>query len=289
MTAVATPPAAVRHRAPLKALHRRVGTSGMVAAGFLTFIALLALLAPVVAPHDPEVQSLQIPFAGPSAQHLLGTDQIGRDLLSRLIWGARSSLLGPLVVVAIAVAVGVPLAVTSAWQGGKVDVLIGRLLDLMFAFPGVLLAILVVALFGPGLTACAIALGIAYIPWLARVARSAALRERTKPYIAAVEVQGLSGVAICARHLVPNIAHVIVAQATVSFGYALVDLAALSFLGLGVQPPQSDWGVMVNSEDAILRGHPQQALYAGLLIVLCVTSITFLGNRLTDEPLEGRA
>jgi len=286
MTAIA-PPAAAR-RAPLKALHARVGTSGMVAAGFLAFIVLVALLAPVVAPHDPEAQSLSIPFAGPSSDHLLGTDQIGRDLLSRLIWGARSSLLGPLVVVTIAVVVGVPLAITSAWRGGRVDALIGRLLDVMFAFPGVLLAILVVALFGPGLSACAVALGIAYIPWLARVARSAALRERAKPYIAAVEVQGVSGPAICARHLVPNIAHVIVAQATVSFGYALVDLAALSFLGLGVQPPQADWGVMVNSEDSILRGQPDQALYAGLLIVLCVTAITFLGNRITDEPLEGR-
>ena len=268
-------------------LHDRVGTAGMVAAGFLLTVSLLAVLAPVVAPYSPNVADLLHPSAGPSGSHLLGTDELGRDLFSRLVWGARSGLLGPLIVISIATVVAIPLAALAGWLGGAVDLAIGRLLDLLFAFPGLLLAILVVSLYGPGLLPCAVSLSLAYMPWIARVARSGIVRERNKAYIAAADVQGLSGFAICARHLIPNISSIIWSQATISFGYALIDLAALSFLGLNVQPPTADWGVMVNNEAALLQGHPLQVFYPCLLIVLCVTAVTYLGNRLADDE-DGR-
>ena len=153
--------------------------------------------------------------------------------------------------------------------------MLGRTLDLLFAFPGLLLAIMVVALYGPGLLQCAIALGIAYTPWSARVTRSAALRERVRPYIGAAQVQGLSSWTICRRHLIPNIAPIIIAQATISFGYALVDLAALSFLGFNIQAPTADWGVMINSQDSIIEGHYAVAIYPAVAIrrVLAVSHI----------------
>jgi peptide/nickel transport system permease protein len=121
------------------------------------------------------------------------------------------------------------------------------------------------------------------MPWIARIARSGIVRERSKPYIAALEVQGVSGFAICTRHLIPNISSIIWSQVTISFGYALIDLTALSFLGLNIQPPTADWGVMVNNEDALLNGHPAEVLYPCLLIVISVTAITYLGNRLATE------
>ena len=268
-------------------LHDRVGTGGMFAAGFLLTVSLLAVLAPVVAPYGPNTADLLHPSAGPSGSHLLGTDELGRDLVSRLIWGARSGLLGPGIVISIATVVAIPLAALAGWLGGAVDLVVGRLLDLLFAFPGLLLAILVVSLYGTGLLPCAIALSLSYMPWIARVARSGIVRERNKAYIAAADVQGLSGFAICTRHLIPNISSIIWSQATIAFGYALIDLAALSFLGLNVQPPTADWGVMVNNEAALLQGHPLQVFYPCLLIVLSVTAVTYLGNRLADAD-DGR-
>lgn len=267
-------------------LHRareRVGVGGLVAAAFLIIVAVAAIAAPVVAPYGPNTEDLLNVSAGPSMAHLLGTDNLGRDTLSRLIWGARSSLVGPLIVIGIATLIAVPVAAAAGYLGGKVDLVISRCLDLLFAFPGILLAILVVALYGPGLVQCAVALSISYMPWIARIIRSGILRERSRPYIAAIEVQGVSGFEICRKHLIPNVASIIWSQATISFGYALVDLAALSFLGLNIQPPQSDWGVMTNNETALLQGNTGQVLWPCLAIVLSVTAVTYLGNRLAED------
>ncbi len=274
-------------RGRLSRFRDRVGAGGVVAAVVLFILVAAAVLAPVVAPYQPNAEDLLHLYSGPSVAHLMGTDELGRDLLSRLIWGARTSLLGPAIVIGAATVVAVPVAAVAAWRGGVVDLVISRVLDLLFAFPGLLLAILVVALYGPGLAPCAIALAISYMPWIARVARSGIVRERSKPYIAALEVQGVSGFAICVRHLIPNISSIIWSQVTISFGYALIDLTALSFLGLNIQPPTSDWGVMVNNENALLNGHPLEVLYPCLMIVVCVTAITYLGNRLGAEEERG--
>ncbi len=269
-------------------LRARVGFGGLIALAFLIVVALAALLAEVVAPHDPADQDLSAVFAGFSASHPLGTDELGRDLASRLIWGARTSLLGPVIVVTIGVVMGVPLGIVAAWRGGAVDFLLSRFFDIMLAFPGILLAALAVALVEPGLATVSVALGVAYMPLIARITRGAALRERGKPYIAACEVQGVSARAICARHLLPNVAPIVVAQATILFGYAIVDVAGLSFLGFGVQPPNADWGLMVNSQDAVLSGDLQGPLMAGVLIVGCVVAVSQIGNRLGGDLTESR-
>ena len=274
---------------------RRARVSGagplvVLAVGLLALLVLAAAIAPLIAPHDPNAVNILDPLAGSSGTHLLGTDAEGRDLLSRLLYGARSSLLGPALVVVFAVTVGTTITVVSVWTGGWVDEVVTRLLDVMFAIPGLLLAIVATAIFGPGLVVCALALTIAYIPYMARLLRGPALKVRSQPYVAAYELQGFSGIRICTRHILPTLRPFIAAQATVAFGYALLDLAALSFLGLGVQAPTADWGVMVSSgEGDILRGYPEQALLASLLIVLTVVSVNIVGERVGRPPLEASA
>jgi peptide/nickel transport system permease protein len=244
----------------------------------------LAIFGPLLAPQDPDASNLANAFVGPVQGHLLGFDSQGRDLFSRLLTGARTSMAGPFLVVAIAMAAGSTLAVAAAWAGGWIDSVISTAMDILFAFPAILLAILAAAVFGAGLTAPTLALAIAYTPYIARVLRGAALRERAREYVAACEVQGLSAIAICARHLVPNLMPLIVAQATLLFGYAMVDFAAISYIGLGVQPPTADWGVMVASGQAgVLQGYPAESLSAGLCIVVVVVAVNLLGERLAAK------
>ncbi|MGH2938002.1 MAG: ABC transporter permease [Solirubrobacterales bacterium] len=261
---------------------------GRVAAGVaLTVVGIavfLAIFGPLLAPHDPNATNLAYSFVGPIAAHPLGFDEQGRDLLSELLAATRPSLIGPTVVVLIAMLLGVALSVVAAWRGGWTDSVISTGLDILFAFPGILLAVLAAAVFGPSLTAAALALSIAYTPYIARVLRGAALRERAEEYIAAGEVQGQSAWVLCTRHLLPNLAPLIASQATLLFAYAFVDLAAISFLGLGVQPPQSDWGTMVAAgKSGVLQGYPAETLSAGLCIVVLVVAVNFLGERIAGR------
>jgi peptide/nickel transport system permease protein len=271
---------------------RRAARRDVLVAACGVVIALAVLMAAfgaLVAPHDPDASSLANAYVGPMAGHPLGFDSQGRDLLSRLLAGARTAMLGPFLVVVIAVATGSLLAVVAAWRGGWVDSAIGTVLDILFAFPAILLAVLAAAVFGAGIAAPTLALAVAYTPYVARVLRGAALRERAREYIAACEVQGLSGVAVCARHLLPNLLGLIVAQATLLFGYAVVDFAAVSYVGLGVQPPQADWGVMVSSGQAgVLQGYPAESLSAGLCIVVVVVAVNLLGERLAQRDAVAR-
>jgi len=256
----------------------------IVCATFIGIIVIVALFAPWLAPHDPRRLDTSEAYQGPSANHLLGTDSLGRDLLSRLIYGARLSLAGPALVVLIATIVGTGLALLAAWMGGWTDRVISRVFDIIFAFPGIILAVLAVALFGTGLAAPVVALSIAYLPYDARVLRSVALRERSLTYISACYVAGLPTRTIVLRHLLPNLLPFIFVQSTLSFGYALVDLAGISYLGLGVAPPAAEWGLMVsNGQSSILTGHPQESIFAGVLIVLTVVAFNVLGDRLASR------
>jgi len=257
----------------------------VIACGAVIAVAVfLAIFGPLLAPHDPNAANLANAYVGPVAGHALGYDSQGRDLLSRLLTGARTSIAGPFLVVLFSMVAGSVLAVTAAWAGRWVDASISTVLDILFAFPAILLAVLAAAVFGAGLTAPTLALAIAYTPYIARVLRGAALRERAREYVDACEVQGLSAVAICARHLIPNLMPLIVAQATLLFGYAMVDFAAISFIGLGVQPPTADWGVMVASGQAgVLQGYPLESLSAGLCIVVVVVAVNLLGERLAAD------
>ena len=250
----------------------------------LSSLVLLAVLGPLLAPVDPNAVSLSEAYQDPSAEHLLGTDGNGRDLLARLLVGAQTALLGPFLVVLVSTVLGTALALAAVWFGGWFDQVSVRVMDAVFAFPGLLLAILATALFGAGLTAAIVALAIAYIPYIGRIVRSAALRERNLPYVAALRVQGVRGLLISLRHILPNIAGLIVANATLAFGFALMDLAGLSFIGLGVQPPTADWGATVGTGmSGILQGHPDEALFASALIVITVAAVNVLGDRLTER------
>ena len=276
------PRAAASARALLRAARRdRVAAACSI---LLALVVLVAVFAALIAPHSPTEVNLASAYLGPSLEHPLGTDASGRDILSRVIFGARSSLLGPLGVIALALALGVSIALAAAWFGGWVDTGLSAVIDVLFSFPGLLLAIIAVAVFGVGLTAPMLAIGIAYTPIMARIVRSSALRERELPYIAAATVLGLPARRIVWRHLLPNVWPLIVAQTTVMFGYATIDLAAISFLGLGQQPPSSDWGLMVaEGRPAILAGHSAEALYPGIALVLVVLCVMVLGRRLGDR------
>ena len=268
---------------------RGTGVIGHLAAVVVVVAAAVAIFGGLLAPDDPDEVDLSGAFAGSSARHWLGLDSQGRDIVSRLLVGARASLLGPLLVVALAITIGAALAIVSAWRGGLVDSSISAVLDILFAFPGILLAVLVAAVFGPSLTTAALALGVAYTPYISRVVRGAALKERSQPYIASLMVQGHSSFSICLRHLVPNLAPMIVAQATLVFGYAMVDLAAISFIGLGVQAPGTDWGLMVSGgQGGMLQGYVAEAFSAGLCIVIVVVAFNLLGERLADRTPEKR-
>ncbi|NBE53996.1 ABC transporter permease [Streptomyces boluensis] len=268
---------------------RRLGPLGTGAAVLLAAVLATTLLAPVVAPYDPNRPDLFNALAGASPAHLLGGDALGRDVLSRLMWGARTTLSGPLLIIFLSTTIGTTLAITAAWAGGKVDAVVSRLLDVLFAVPGIVFALVAVAVLGPGVPGVVLGLTIAYTPYVARVVRSAALRERQLPYIAAAWVQGRSAVGICVRHLLPNLRPLIVAQSVSALGFAVIDLAAISFLGLGVQPPTADWGLMVKSGlDSATRGQPLEALGAGLLIALVVAAVNILGDRIGREEGELR-
>jgi peptide/nickel transport system permease protein len=256
----------------------------IVTSTVIVLLVCLAIFAPWLAPHNPDAGNILDTNQGPSAAHWLGTDAFGEDLLSRLIYGARLSLLGPALIILIATTLGTLLAISAAWFGGVFDQVVSRVADIMFAFPGLILAMLAVAMFGPGLVAPVIALSISYTPYLMRVIRAEAVRQRNLPYIAACYVEGLPARTICRRHLLPNVMPLLLVQATLSFGYALVDLAAVSYLGLGVQPPTSEWGLMVSTgQSSILAGHPEESLYAGAMIVITVIAFNLLGDRLASH------
>ena len=264
---------------------RRTTSPGLIAsAAVIVAATFVAVAGPLLTPYNPDLPQLSQYFVGPGPAHLLGFDAQGRDVLSRLLVGARTSMIGPLAVTLICMSLGSVLAVTAAWRGGAYDAVISSGLDIVFAFPGILLAVLAAAVFGAGLLAPVLALSVAYTPYVARVLRGAALRERAQQYVAALEVQGASAIAICLRHLIPNMLHLIVAQATTLFGYAMVDLAAISYLGLGIQPPAADWGVMVSeNQQGIVQGYPIPSLAAGICIVVVVVAFNILGERLYER------
>ena len=287
MSTIAVAAVERRARSPWTAL-LATGPIGLASAAVIAIAIFVTIFGPLIAPSDPYLGQLANSYVGPQPGAPLGFDGEGRDVLSRVLVGARTSMLGPMFVVILCITAGALLAVWTAWARGAVDAVVSSALDILFAFPGILLAILATAVFGKGLTAATIALAIAYTPYVARVLRGAALRERSLLYISALEVQGASPLSICFRHLIPNMVPLILAQATTLFGYAMVDLAAISFLSLGVQPPYPDWGVMVSeSSSGVVQGYPLPALAAGLCIVAVVIASSLLGQRL-HENAEAR-
>ncbi|WP_062516379.1 ABC transporter permease [Demequina gelatinilytica] len=272
-----------RGRTPAPA-RRAAAHDPLLIAAALVLVAVIgiALLGPLRSPYDPDQLYAGAVSAPPSLAHPFGTDDLGRDVLSRVLAGARPSIAGPVIVVAVSTMLGVAVAVASAWFGGAVDGIASRLVDVIFAIPGLVLAVLAVAMFGKGLLAPVVALSIAYMPIVVRLVRAGARAELGRPYIAALRIQGVGSLAICFRHLLPALLPTILAQATVGFGYAMLDIAAISFLGLGAQPPASDWGVMIaGGQPALLTGAPEQSMFPAALIVLTVLAVNIVGARTT--------
>ena len=253
----------------------------------ITLFVLMAVFAPLLAPYDPiKDQSLGDRFAGPSASHPLGQDELGRDILSRIIFGARVSLTAGLAAVVFATVFGTLVGVVAGYAGGLVDSILMRLMDVILAFPSILLAIVIVSILGQGLTNALLAVGVVLLPQIARVVRSSVISIRERDYVEAERAIGASDVQIVSAAILPNSLAPLIVQSTLALATAILDVAALSFLGLGAQPPQPEWGAMLT--DAFRSGfgvftEGQHAIiFPGIAIALSVLAVNFIGDGLRD-------
>lgn len=251
---------------------------GCVVAG----MAVIGLLAPVLAPYDPlqtqPAQSLQ----GPSLAHPLGTDDLGRDTLSRVIFGARVSLTAAAIAVSIALVGGVSLGLVAGYFGGLADDVLSRFIDAMLAFPGILLAIAITAVLGPSLSNAMIAVGIIGVPTYFRLTRGQVLQSRELDFVTAATVLGASRLRIVTRHILPNIVNPLIVAASIASSAAILSTASLSYIGIGAQPPEPDWGSMINSATGYLSQAPWLAFGPGVAIFVTVFSCSMLGDALRD-------
>jgi len=249
----------------------------------LAVFVLAALLAPWLGLPDPVRGSLVDRLKPPlTPGHLLGTDEFGRDLLSRVVWGARISLAVGFAAVGIAVAIGVTLGLVSGYLGGRFDFWTQRVVDMLMAFPYILLALMIVAILGPGLMNTMLAISIAGVPYYVRIARSSALSLRRREFVEAAEAAGAGPARILLRHVLSNSLSPIVVAATLDVGWMIMAAAGMSFLGLGAQPPQAEWGVMLSNGRQFLRVAPWVSLVPGTMIFLVVLTLNLLGDRLRD-------
>ncbi len=250
----------------------------------ILFPIVIATVAPwILTGSHPNAQNLSASLQFPDGEHLLGTDKLGRDVWARIVYGAQPTLLGAVVVVLISGVIGIPLGLVAGYYGGRVDALIMRILDALLSFPALLLAILVVATFGRGLGTVVVALGVIYVPAMARLIRSVTMVQRTLTYVDACRALGFSDARILFRHILPNLVAVVVVQSTIDLAYAILDIAALSFLGLGQQPPDPDWGSMLSDGRAYLLQNAWPALSAGFSIMLTVISFNLVGDGLRSQ------
>ena len=256
--------------------------STVVGAIVLAAIVLLAVLAPVIAPYDPIAQDSQAIRAGPSGAHLFGADNFGRDIFSRVLYGGRKSLPVGLVAVGIAAVIGVGLGLIAGFYGGWVDALTMRWVDLMLAFPGILLAMSLVAILGTSLFNLMLAVGIASIPEYTRVVRATTLSAREAEYVTAARVSGAPDRGILLRHILPNILPPVIVLATLGIAGAIILGSTLSFLGLGIKPPDPEWGNMLSDGRAMMRHYWWVSFFPGLAIMLTVLAINLLGDGLRD-------
>jgi peptide/nickel transport system permease protein len=291
LAAPAPVPATAREPSParraLRRLLRRRGA--MVGLAVVAFFVALALLAPLIAPYDPLLTSWSAIRKAPSAAHWFGTDEIGRDVLSRIIWGARASLAAGVVSVCIALSLGVPIGLTAGYVGGAVDGLISRITDAMLACPFLILAIALAAFLGPSLTNAMIAIGISATPVFIRLTRAQVLAVKVEDYVEAARAIGNPHLRIALRHILPNVLPPLIVQATLATAAAIIAEASLSFLGLGQQPPAPSWGSMLNTAKNYVENAPWMAVWPGVSIFLLVLSFNLLGDGLRDalDPRHG--
>lgn len=244
----------------------------------LLIVILSSVFAGVLTKYDPNEVDISNILAKSSSMHLLGTDKTGRDIFARVLYGGRMTLLSALGVVLISVIIGVPIGVLSGYYGGLLDKLLMRTADIILAFPSLLLAFVFVSAFGRGIGNAILALGIVYVPMLAKLTRSLVLVEKNKVYVEASKSIGYSNFNIMFSQILPNCVSILLVQLTLDIGYAILDLASMSFLGLGVQPPTSDWGAMLDEGRIVLMVSPMAALAPGVMIVVTVVALNILGD-----------
>jgi peptide/nickel transport system permease protein len=259
--------------------HRAGAVVGLV---IILFYIALAVTAPLASPYDPIATDWLAVCKPPSLQHLLGTDEIGRDVLSRVIWGTRASLGAGLVAVSIALGIGLPLGLVSGYRGGILDAVLMRVIDAMLAIPFLILAIALSAFLGPDLINAMIAIGVSQMPVFARLTRANVLAAKQEDYVEAARAVGDRDARILFRHILPNIFSPVLVQATLAIAAAIIAEASLSFLGLGQQPPAPSWGSMLNTAKNFLSQAPWMAFWPGLAIFSLVLSFNLLGDGLRD-------
>jgi len=267
-------------RRALRRLMRRHGA--MVGLVVVLFFIAIAVLAPLVSPYDPVATNWALVRKPPSMAHWFGTDEIGRDVLARVVWGARASLLAGVVSVCISLLLGVPIGLLAGYVGGFLDGLLMRITDAMLACPFLILAIALAAFLGPNLTNAMIAIGISAMPAFIRLTRAQVLNAKVEDYVEAARAVGNPHLRIVLRHILPNIVAPIMVQATLAIAAAIIAEASLSFLGLGQQPPAPSWGSMLNTAKNFLSQAPWMAMWPGLAIFVVVLAFNLLGDGLRD-------
>jgi peptide/nickel transport system permease protein len=263
---------------------RRLGRRPMAVAGLTvaSLFVIAALFAPLVAPYDPADTNFGAVLQGPSASHIMGTDDLGRDVFSRVIFGARASLEAGVLATLLAMVVAVPLGLVAGYYRGWWDPIISRITDVVLAFPFLIIAVGMAAIFGPSLRNVVVALGVTAIPWVVRVTRGEALALREQEFVRAAIANGAGDRTILARHLLPNMAGTLLVQATVWIPQAIIGEAVLSFLGLGVQPPTPSWGSMLSAAQPFISLDGWLAVFPGLAIFFATLSFNLLGDGLRD-------
>lgn len=271
-----------RSRARMVWTQFRRNRAGLVGLVLLSAFLSAGLFAPVLAPYDPYEIELESGLKRPDPGHLLGQDELGRDMLSRIIYGARLSLVIGVIAVTIGVGIGVPVGAISGYFGGLPDLLVQRLIDIMLAFPGILLAIVLVAILGVGLVQVMVAVGIVSIPVYARLVRGQVLSLRSQEFVDAARAVGATSGRIIWRHVLPNTLAVVIVQSTLQIASAILAAAALGFLGLGAQPPAAEWGSMLSNARQYIRLAPHSVMFPGFAIMLTVLGFNLLGDAIRD-------
>ncbi|HUM14844.1 MAG TPA: ABC transporter permease [Candidatus Nitrosotalea sp.] len=260
-------------------VRRRMALTGTV---YLGLLILAALLAPVIAPYEPLKQDLVHMLAGPSLAHPLGTDDLGRDVLTRLLYGARLSLGAACLAVAIATVAGVPIGLVAGYLGGAIDDALMRVIDALQAFPALILAMAIAAALGPGLFNVMVAVGVVYTPRFARLVRGQVLSLREEPFVESARAAGASHARVLARHVLPNVVAPVVVQISIGVAFALLAETALSFLGVGIKPPEPSWGTDVGRGYRFMRLAPWLVFMPGTAIFLTALAFNLMGDGIRD-------
>lgn len=255
----------------------------LVSLSFLVLLIIAALMAPLITFSDPNAQDLGSRLEGPSSAHLLGTDDLGRDEMTRLFFAARTSLLAAAIAVGVAILGGVPIGLLAGYRRGLVDVVASRVADAVMSIPALVLALAIVGILEPNLTNAMLAVGVVYAPRLYRVVRASSMEVRELAFIEAARVAGTSTRTIVARHVLPSVLSPLIVQISLALGFAIIAEASLSFLGLGVQPPQASWGTMLGRSTRFMEDAPHLVILPGLLITVTVLALNIVGDGLRDS------